>query len=170
MLHKFKWKIRLATPHDLPFLREMLYEAVCWRPNQEHPLIEEILARPELAKLLDGWGRDGDTAVIAELEDGSLAGAAWYRFWTQENQSYGFVDANTPELGVAVRKESRQRGIGTALLNSLLEQAQRSKILQISLSVEPENFSRLMYEKFGFRKIDVEGTSWTMLLELARSS
>jgi ribosomal protein S18 acetylase RimI-like enzyme len=163
------WKIRLATPDDLPFLREMLYEAVCWRPNQQHPPIEELLSRPELAKLLEGSGRDGDTAVIAELEDGSPAGAAWYRFWTPENHTYGFVDANTPELGIAVRKDVRQQGIGTALLKALLEHARRSKIPRISLSVEAENYSRLMYEKFGFRKAGIEGTSWTMLSEFTHA-
>ncbi len=162
-------RIRLATSDDLPFLREMLYEAVCWRPNQQHPPIEKVLARPELAKLLDGWGKDGDRAVIAELEDGSSAGAAWYRFWTPENHSYGFVDANTPELGIAVCKEVRHRGIGTALLKELLDHARRSKVSQISLSVEPENYSRLLYEKFGFKKVGIDGTSWTMLCEFTQA-
>lgn len=160
------WKIRLASQADLPFLREMLYEAVCWRPHQPRPPIEEVLAEPELAKLLSGWGRKGDTAVVAEWKDGARVGAAWYRFWTAENHSYGFVDADTPELGIAVRQEFRQRGIGTALLTALLEQARRSAIAQISLSVEPENYSRELYEKLGFKQVGTSGTSWTMLLEL----
>jgi ribosomal protein S18 acetylase RimI-like enzyme len=160
------WKIRLATQADVPFLREMLYEAVCWRSLQPHPPREEVLAEPELAKLLSGWGRNGDTAVVAEWEDGAPIGAAWYRFWTTANHSYGFVDADTPELGIAVRQEMRQRGIGTALLTALLEQARRSTIAQISLSVEPENHSRRLYEKLGFKRVGTSGTSWTMLLKL----
>jgi ribosomal protein S18 acetylase RimI-like enzyme len=160
------WKIRLATHNDLPFLREMLYEAVCWRPHQPRPPIEKILAEPELAKLLNGWGRKGDAAVVAEWKDGTPVGAAWYRFWTAENHSYGFVDADTPELGIAVRRDMRQRGIGSALLTALLEQARRSAIAQISLSVEPENYSRRLYEKLGFKPAGTSGTSWTMLLKL----
>lgn len=160
------WKIRLATQADVPFLREMLYEAVCWRPHQPRPPLDEILAEPELAKLLNGWGRKGDIAVVAEWEDGTPVGAAWYRFWTAENHSYGFVDADTPELGIAVRQEMRQRGIGTALLTALLEQARRSPRAQISLSVEPENYSRRLYEKLGFKRVGTSETSWTMLLEL----
>jgi GNAT superfamily N-acetyltransferase len=119
----FPYHLRLATPADLGFMREMLYEAVCWRPNGPRPPIDDVLAVPELAKVLAGWGRDGDTAVIAELDDGTLAGAAWYRLWTSEDHSYGFVDAETPELGIAVRPDARQKGIGTALLESLLQQA-----------------------------------------------
>ncbi|MGH7594739.1 MAG: GNAT family N-acetyltransferase [bacterium] len=160
------WKIRLATQADVPFLREMLYEAVCWRPHQPRPPLEKILAEPELAKLLNGWGRKGDTAVVAEWEDGTPIGAAWYRFWTAENHSYGFVDADTPELGIAVRQGMRQRGIGTTLLTALLEQALRSAIAQISLSVEPENQSHRLYKKLGFRRVGTSDTSWTMLLEL----
>lgn len=158
------WKIRLATQADLPFLREMLYEAVCWRPHQPRLPLEEVLAEPELAKLLRGWGRKGDTAVVAEWEDGTPIGAAWYRFWTVDDHSYGFVNADTPELGIAVRQDMRQRGIGTALLTALLEQARRSAIAQISLSVEPENYSRRLYEKLGFKPVGTSGTSWTMLL------
>lgn len=160
------WKIRLATRDDLPFLREMLYEAVCWRPHQPRAPLNEVLAGPELAKLLSGWGRQGDTAVVAEWEDGTPVGAAWYRFWTAENHSYGFVDASTPELAIAVRQYMRQRGIGTALLTVLLEQARRSAITQISLSVEPENYSRALYEKLGFKQVGTSETSLTMLLEL----
>ena len=163
---KTTWKIRLATQADVLFLREMLYEAVCWRPHQPRAPLEEVLAEPELAKLLNGWGRNDDTAVVAEWEDGRPIGAAWYRFWTEENHSYGFVDADTPELGIAVRQEMRQRGIGTALLTALLEQARRFAIAQISLSVEPENYSRQLYEKLGFRRVGTSDTSWTMLLEL----
>lgn len=165
-MQETNWKIRLATREDLPFLREMLYEAVCWRPHQPQPPLEEILAEPELAKLFHVWGRNGDTAVVAEWEDGARIGAAWYRFWTADDHSYGFVDADTPELGIAVGQDMRQRGIGTALLTALLEQARRSAIARISLSVEPENHSRRLYEKLGFRRVGTSDTSWTMLLEL----
>ena len=167
---KITWKIRLATPQDRSFLREMLYEAVCWRENAPRVPIDELLSESELAKILSGWGRKGDTAVVAELEDGTTVGAAWYRFWTHEHHSYGFVDEATPELGIAVLGEVRQRGIGTALLKALLDHARGSEINRMSLSVEPENFSHLLYEKFGFRKVGISGTSWTMLLEFSNRS
>lgn len=160
------WRIRLARREDLPFLREMLYEAVFWRMNQQPPPLEIALAWPELGKLLEDWGRCGDTAVVAELEDGTRVGAAWYRFWARENHSYGFVDADTPELGTAVRKEVRQRGIGTAMLKALLAQARRAGIARMSLSVEQENYSRLLYEKLGLRQVAAAGDSLTMLLDL----
>lgn len=163
MLH---YKIRLANADDVDFLRAMLYEAVCWRPNQPRPPHEAVLAEPELAKLLAGWGRQGDAGVVAVREDGTSLGAAWYRFWTTANHSYGFVDAKTPELGIAVCREARQIGIGTALLTALLEQARLANVARLSLSVEPENFSRRLYEKLGFKVVGVSGTAWTMLVEL----
>lgn len=163
MLH---YKIRLANADDVDFLRAMLYEAVCWRPNQPRPPLAAVLAEPELAKLLAGWGRQGDTGVVAVQEDGTPLGAAWYRFWTTANHSYGFVDAETPELGIAVSPHMRRKGIGTALLISLIEQARLANVARLSLSVEPENFSRRLYEKLGFKIFGVSGIAWTMLVEL----
>ena len=106
--------IRLADRGDLPFLREMLFEAAFWRPGSPRPPLDEGLARPDLAKLMEAWGRPGDAAVVAESRAGELAGAAWYRFWSVENHSYGFVAPDVPELGLAVRSGFRRRGVGRA--------------------------------------------------------
>lgn len=123
----------------MPFLKKMLYEAAYWRPNGPRPPFEKALSCPELNKILDGWGREGDTAVIAATRIGVYVGAAWYRYWTMESHSYGFVDEETPELGLAVRREFRGRGYGTRLLQELIQQARASKAKAISLSVEPDN-------------------------------
>lgn len=154
--------VRLAERGDLPFLREMLYEAVLWRPGQDRPPIDELLSIPELSRILEGWGRQGDTALIAILDDQTPIGAIWYRFWTPEYHSFGFVDTETPEMGIAVRREFRNHGVGTRLLYDLIETARRSGIESISLSVEPDNPSLLLYEKFGFVKTGEYDGAWTM--------
>ena len=157
--------IRLAETDDLPFLQEMLYEAAYWRPNQQRPPIHEGLARPDIQKVLHNWGRPGDTAVIAIDENNMPLGAAWYRFWTSENHSHGFVDESTPEVGIGVRVEKRRQGVGTALLQALLKQADKQGIQRVSLSVDPDNYARKIYEKIGFKKVG-DG-SWTMVVDLA---
>ena len=156
---------RFATQKDLLFLKEMLYEAVYWRPEQKRSLMEELFKIPEINKIFAGWGKLGDTAIIATM-DKSPIGAVWYRFWTQQNSTFGFVDENTPELGIALKKEFRQKGIGTNLLIKLLNHAKNQNIKQISLSVEIENFSRKLYQKIGFQKVSEIDNSWTMLLDL----
>src|SRR5262245_51138420 len=111
--------IRELLPQDEPFLREMLYEAAYWRTDRERPALEEGLKRPELVRLIAGWGRTGDVALVAADGHGSRLGAAWFRLWTVESHGYGFVDEATPEIGIAVKPEFRHQGVGTSLFMNL---------------------------------------------------
>lgn len=157
-------RIRLVSAGDLPFLKEMLFEAAFWRAGSPRPALEAGLARPDLSKLLEGWGRAGDTAVIAESD--TPLGAAWYRFWSAENHSHGFVAPEVPELGLAVRPEFRRQGLGARLLRALLEQAGREGIRRVSLSVELENPAQQLYRRIGFRSVGRVGEAWTMVVEV----
>lgn len=155
--------IRLAELEDLDFLRRMLFEAFFWRVDQLRPDYADFaIANLEFQKLLANWGGKGDTAVIAEV-DGQAIGAAWYRFWTDEVHSYGFVDTDTPEIGIGVRSEWRRRGVGQALLHRLLREAQRQGVHQISLSVEVDNPARQLYERLSFVRLSEVGNAWTMV-------
>ena len=94
------------------FLRDMLHHAYYWKERApgEGPGPVQLYVK--------AWGRPGDTAVIA-IEDGFPVGAAWFRLFPRERPGYGFVDASTPELAIAVVPSRRGRGIGDALLTSL---------------------------------------------------
>jgi GNAT superfamily N-acetyltransferase len=162
---KHGMKIRIGTQEDLPFLEQMLFEAFFWHPNQTRPELQEFMQHPEFQKLLSDWGRPGDKAVIAE--DGETPiGAAWYRSWSEENHSYGFVDAATPELGMAVHASHRTKGAGRALLRALIAAARNEGIRALSLSVDPANFARQLYASEGFVKVGDSDTCWTMRLNL----
>lgn len=157
------YKIRPGSSDDLPFLRAMLYEAAFWRPGEDRPGIDEAFANPELAKILMDWGaRDGDTAVVAE-DEGKPAGAAFYRFWTEDDHSYGFVAEDIPELGIAVWESHRRRGIGRALLTALLTQAAAKGVSKVSLSVERDNPARHLYESLGFTTAGTVDNAFTMV-------
>ena len=145
--------IRGARPDDAEFMREMLFEATYWRSasTQPRPELAAGLAQPELSKVLAGWGRPGDLAMIATDGAGERIGGAWMRRWTASDHLRGFVDEQTPELGIGVRKEFRRHGVGTALLLGLLGRAREDHVPRVSLSVEIENVARLLYERFGFQ-------------------
>jgi ribosomal protein S18 acetylase RimI-like enzyme len=146
----------------------MLFEAFFWDPAGERPSLAAFREDPEFTKLLTGWGRRGDHAVIAE-EDHEPLGAAWFRLWTPELHSYGFVDAETPELAVAVTPANRSRKIGRLLLEALIATARKEGFAALSLSVRPLNRARLLYESVGFERVGESGTSWTLLLRGLRS-
>ncbi len=145
----------------------MLVEAAFWRPGIPRPEVDAALTRPDLAHLLADWGRAGDTAVIAEC-DAVPVGAAWYRLWTAEQHSYGFVDAATPELAIGVEPGARGRGVGTALLEALIECARQQKLRRLSLSVESDNPALRLYQRLGFRRHGQAEGAWTLVLPLGR--
>jgi ribosomal protein S18 acetylase RimI-like enzyme len=158
--------IRRTRPEDAQFLREMLFEAVYWRVAVPRPAIDEALARPELAKVLEAWGRPGDLGMVATDGQGERIGAAWMRLWTGADHLSGFVDERTPELGIGVRKDFRRHGVGTALLLAVLGRAREDGVPRVSLSVEIENAARLLYERFGFQLHSVAQGVATLVVPL----
>ena len=143
----------------------MLYEAAFWRRDRPRPPIDVALSDPALARYVDEWGRPGDAGVIA-AEQGVPIGAAWYRLFPPDAPGYGFLGVDIPELSIGVRPEWRGRGIGTALLGALIERARREGVRALSLSVEPDNPARRLYERHGFVRRGTTGGSWTMAREL----
>ena len=158
-------EVRRAGAESLPFLERMLFEAFFWDPRAVRPPFAAFRLEAEFVKLLAGWGRPGDCAVVAE-DAGEPIGAAWYRLWTPELHSYGFVDAGTPELAIGVAPERRSQRAGRLLLDALVAEARRAGHPALSLSVSPENFARRLYESAGFVKVGESGTSWTMVRSL----
>lgn len=158
-------KIRIGTSNDLSFLSRMLFEAFFWNPGYARPSFEKFLQDPRF-QLLQNWGRPGDNSVIAD-DEGKPIGAAWCRLWTDEEHSYGYVDAETPEIGMGVERDYRSKGIGRALLRSLIQEVRNQGIRKLSLSVDPANFARQLYESEGFVRAGQSGTSWTYVKNLA---
>lgn len=143
--------IRRGGRQDVRFLRDMLHHAYYWREREpgEGP--------GPVSLYVKGWGRPGDTALIA-VEDGFPVGAAWYRRFRRDRPGYGFVDEDTPELAIAVVPSRRGHGVGNSLLNALFECAREDGHRALSLSVEAGNDALLgFYEKHGFERMHEEG-------------
>jgi GNAT superfamily N-acetyltransferase len=158
-------RIRVAHAGDLHFLQEMLVEAA-YRPGRDRPSVEEMLASREVAKYIARWGRHGDTAVVAEEESGRRVGAAWYRLFPSNDPGFGFIDATTPEVSIAVVPDRRGRGIGADLLAALIEQARDEGFRALSLSVSPENPAVALYRRHGFVCVHSRDEHWTMRLDI----
>lgn len=147
--------IRAATPADQAFISEMQYEAFFVPPGAE-PFPRTILDEPQIRKYHANFGsEEGDVGLIAESSAGEPLGAAWAR----QLEGYGFVDHETPELGIAVAPRARCAGIGTALLERLLEVVPRC-----SLSVDTRNRAMRLYERLGFTTVRLDGDSTAVML------
>ena len=152
--------LRKGGAQDVRFLRDMLHHAYYWRERVPGSLV---------SRYVRGWGRPGDTALIA-LENGFPVSAAWFRLFAAAEPGYGFVDESTPELAIAVVPSKRGHGVGDDLLSALIQKAQSAGYGRLSLSVEPGNPARKLYERHGFAVVDEGDEAWTMVAELASNS
>jgi ribosomal protein S18 acetylase RimI-like enzyme len=153
---------------DVRFLREMLVQAA-YRPEVGRPSVEEMLASREIARYVAGWGRPGDAAVIAVDLRARRLGAAWYRLFSSDEPGFGFIDTLTPEISIALLPDQRGRGIGSRLLEALIERARREGFSALSLSVSPENPAADLYRRFGFVRVRSGDEHWTMRLDLGKT-
>lgn len=148
------------TMADESFLWDMLYQALHVPAGAVAPP-PSVVHLPELARYVQGWGRAGDGGLLArDPATGQPVGAVWLRLLVGENQGYGYVNDDTPELSIAVLPEHRGVGIGTQLLTRLLAAGSGSAL---SLSVAASNPARRLYQRFGFTIVQQSGVSLTML-------
>jgi len=158
--------IRDMASEEAAFLQEMLYAALAWRPDVELPPKEWVLEHPQVVVFHKNWGRDGDTALVAE-ESGRLIGAVWYRHFTESEHGEGYVDDETPELAIAVVEGSRARGVGGSLMQQMHERARREGVARISLSVDAENPAKRLYARLGYVEYELGDGLGRMILDLA---
>jgi ribosomal protein S18 acetylase RimI-like enzyme len=152
--------VRRGGAQDVRFLRDMLHHAYYWKERApgEGPGPVQLYVK--------AWGRPGDTAVIA-VEDGFPVGAAWYRLFARERPGYGFVDTSTPELAIAVVPSRPGRGIGDALLTTLVDRAREDGYPALSLCVDRRNADAIrVYERHGFERVAESDDTVTMLASL----
>ncbi|MBI5105977.1 MAG: GNAT family N-acetyltransferase [Solirubrobacterales bacterium] len=153
-------EFRLAGPDDEPFLTEMLRLAMGWRDGSRPPLTAQTAA------YVRGFGaRDGDRGVVA-FRGAAPVGAAWYRRFAAADATYGFVRDDVPELSLAVDPGARRLGVATGLLTRLIAEACEQGLAGMSLSVEPDNAARSLYERLGFAKVGERAGAWTMVRAL----
>jgi ribosomal protein S18 acetylase RimI-like enzyme len=84
------------------------------------------------------WRLEGTFLALA---DGELVGSL-----SVEESRFGFG-----ELGMAVARDRRGRGVGSALLATAIEWARERGLHKLTLSVFPHNTAAIaLYRKFGF--------------------
>lgn len=158
-------EIREIESDEYGFLREMLFEAL-FVSDGEDPFSQTILNDPHLRKYVDNFGKAGDIAFVL-IQNDEPVGAIWSRLFTADDPGYGFVDEKTPEFSVAIRKQFRNNGFGTRLIQNLLQRLAYEDYEKVSLSVDCRSPAKNLYDRLGFGIVAEAGSSVTMVKHLS---
>lgn len=143
------FSVDVAPPSAAAFLREMARHAATLE-DRAVPAVDE----QDVADLVPHHVTD---ALVAVSASGRQLGAAWLLF-----DGAPLVPARpaAAEVCMALEPDSRDRGIGTALLNALIGRAAAHGVTDLVLNVHLRNTAALhLYMKCGFR-VAGAGRGW----------
>ena len=157
-------QFRPLGPGDQDKLWHWLHVAL-WDPPPAGLRPVEVLHNAGVRIYAEHWGRASDVGVVVQV-NGEDAGACWMRL-LPVGVGLASVDAETPQLGIALEPPHQHKGHGQPLMRAALAAASRAGYKQVSLTVHPENPAQRLYERCGFRKIDRRNTFHLMVARLA---
>lgn len=160
--------IRQMQYSETDLLAVYFYKAL-FVPEGESPFLKSILNEVHLQKYFTAIDLSKDLCLIAEI-DHQIVGAIWGRYFTEDNQGYGFFQEDYMELTLAVDEYYRNQKIGSRLLNAFIAEANKQRIKGLSLSVSYGNHAIRLYEKVGFKIVAERDTDILMVKELNDSA
>ena len=155
------YTIRELHPSEYPLLDDFLYQAI-YQPDKTNLVPRSIIEKPELQVYIKDFGtKKNDYCFCAEVEN-KIVGAVWVR----NINGYGSIDNNTVEFAISVYDEYQKMGIGTALMNKMIENLEKLNYSKASLAVQKENYAVRMYQKVGFEIVDENEQEYIMIHQL----
>ena len=154
------YQIRKIRENEYPILSDFLYEAIFIPEGMDKPP-KSIIEQPELQVYIEDFGKKDDQCLVAEVKR-KIVGAVWVRIM----DDYGHIDDETPSFAISLYEEYRNLGIGTALMEAMLQFLREKGYKQTSLSVQKVNYAVCMYQKAGFEIIDENEEEYIMVCRL----
>lgn len=149
--------VRPIALSEIGRLKQFLYAAIFVPPGIEPPPFS-VVELPELKAYVADFGScPGDFAFVAAGQ-GQLLGAAWCRLLP----GYHWLGANMPVLALSVLPPYRGQGVGTALLQALLQQVRQNGYCGMVLSVQRANPAVRLYQRMNFEIVAEKGEEWLM--------
>lgn len=159
------YKLKSLKSEYEAFMWELLYQNifVARRFELADRQLDEL---PTLKKYIKDWGSgQNDYGFVAIDANNQPIGAVWVRTFSAEDQVWGFIDKDTPELNIAVLQSHRNKGVGDTLLTAMLNDL-RQRFSHVSLSVNPKNKSVNLYKRHGFEVHRGDDNAVTMIKQL----
>lgn len=155
--------IRAIKPDEHKLLDDFLYEAIFIPEGYEGEIPRSVIYdNPKCYAAIKDFGSlSDDHALVAEV-NGKVVGACWAGI----RDEYGHMDDETPSISISLYKDYRGRGIGTRLMQKMLDLLSDKGYARASLSVQKENHAAIcVYEKTGFRIVGdgADDSEWLMV-------
>jgi ribosomal protein S18 acetylase RimI-like enzyme len=151
-------EIRKWKDGEQAFLEDFLYEAIFIPEGVEAPS-REIIQLPELQVYITDFGKKPDDICFLAEADGKVAGAVWVRVM----EDYGHLEEGVPSFAISLYKEYRNQGIGTALMERMLQELSIRGYEKASLAVQKANYAVRMYRKVGFEIVGENEEEYLMM-------
>lgn len=140
--------IRTMDMTEYPLLKEFCYESI-FVPEGEPLPPKSVVEHPLMQVYYADFGSDKhDIAFVAET-DGNIVGAVWVRIM----DDFGHIDNDTPSFAIAVHTKYHGMGIGTALMQRMLNELRTCGYKQASLSCQKANRAVDLYQRLGFQVV-----------------
>lgn len=151
-------EIRKWRDGEQAFLEDFLYEAIFIPEGVEAPP-RNIIELPELQVYITDFGKSPDDICFLAEVDGKVAGAVWVRVM----EDYGHLEEGVPSFAISLYKDYRNRGIGTALMERMIQELAKRGYEKASLAVQKTNYAVRMYQKVGFEIVGENEEEYLMM-------
>ncbi len=158
---KMNYNIREMRKDEYYMLEDFLYQAI-FQPDKTNLAPKSIIIKPELQIYIKDFGKQKDDYCFCAEVDNNVVGAVWVR----NIKGYGSVDDNTVEFAIAVFDDYQKKGIGTSLMNMMINHLKKLNYSKASLAVQKENYAVKMYLSVGFEIIDENEQEYIMVHRL----
>ncbi len=151
---------------DQALLWDLLHIAL-WDPPPAGLRPREVLDDRRVRIHSEQWGAPTDVGAVAEdAHARTPLGACWMRL-VADGQGLGYVDEQTPQLGIALFPDYQHPGHGEPLMRAALDAGRSAGYRQVSLTVHPRNPATALCEPCGFRKTAMRNGYHLMVVALA---
>ena len=157
--------IREIRENEYQLLEEFLYQAIYVPAGFAGELPRNVIYDdPKCRAAFEDFGTLPDDRALVAVVDGVVVGACWVR----TTDEYGHIDDATPSFSISLFAQYRGRGIGTKLMQRMLEDLRCAGYARASLSVQKGNPALRLYERVGFRVVGngSDATEWLMVRPL----
>lgn len=154
-------QFRQIRTDETALLDDFLYEAI-FIPDGVSAPPKSIIENEDLQVYVRNFGKQADDRCLVAECDGKVVGAVW----TRVMNDYGHIADGIPSLAMSLYKEYRNKGIGTALLEQMLQLLRKDGYKQVSLSVQKANYAVRMYRKAGFLVLNETDEEYIMMCNL----